>query len=80
MLDKYNVYENVALPLKLQNIKDYDTKVLEVLEKVGIKDLKDRKINEKNLDFNYYYLYNTNCVKIYICGYGGTGRRARLRI
>ena len=46
LLDKYNVYENVALPLKLQNIKDYDTKVLEVLEKVGIKDLKDRKINE----------------------------------
>ncbi len=46
LLEKYNVYENVAFPLKLQGEKNYEAKVLEVLDKVGLKDLKDRKVNE----------------------------------
>ncbi len=46
ILEKYNVYENVAFPLKLQGEKNYEAKVSEVLDKVGLKDLKDRKVNE----------------------------------
>ena len=46
LLEKYNVFENVAFPLKLQNEKNYDEKVLNVLDQVGLKDLKDRKVNE----------------------------------
>lgn len=45
LIDKYDVFENINYALKLQGIND-NNKVLEVLDKVGLKDYKSRKINE----------------------------------
>ena len=46
LIDKFNVFENVAYPLKLQNKKIDENKVIEALNKVGLGELKDRKVNE----------------------------------
>lgn len=46
LVEKFNVFDNVSYALKLQNNKIDKEKVLSVLEKVGIKDLAYRKVNE----------------------------------
>ena len=43
LIDKFNVFENVAYPLKLQNNKIDENRVIEALNKVGLGELKDRK-------------------------------------
>ena len=46
LIEKYNVFDNVAFALKLQNDKIDENLVLNVLEKVGLKDFAKRNINE----------------------------------
>ena len=46
LIEKYNVFDNVSYALKLQSEKNDDNVVLDVLDKVGIKDLAKRKVNE----------------------------------
>jgi len=46
LIDKFNVFENVAYPLKLQNNRIDENRVIEALNKVGLGELKDRKVNE----------------------------------
>ena len=46
LVEKFNVFDNVSYALKLQNNKIDSDKVLSVLDKVGIKDLAYRKVNE----------------------------------
>ena len=46
LIEKFNVFDNVAYALKLQNKKIDDNVVLDVLDKVGLKDLAKRKVNE----------------------------------
>lgn len=46
VLEQYNVYENIELALKLQNKKVSREYIDELLEKLGIKNLGNRKINE----------------------------------
>lgn len=45
LIEKYNVYDNIAYVLKLQNKMD-EEKILDALDKVGLKDLAKRKVNE----------------------------------
>ncbi len=46
VLEKYNVYENIALAYELQNEKSNREEILKLLEELGIKDLENRKMNE----------------------------------
>ena len=46
LIEKFNVFENVAYPLKLQNNKIDENKIIDALNKVGLAELKDRKVNE----------------------------------
>ena len=46
LVEKFNVFDNVAYALKLQDKKIDKEKVLIVLDKVGLKDLANRKVNE----------------------------------
>ncbi|MBR4262310.1 MAG: ATP-binding cassette domain-containing protein [Bacilli bacterium] len=46
LVEKFNVFDNVAYALKLQNNKIDENVVLNVLEEVGLKDLAKRKVNE----------------------------------
>lgn len=46
ILEQYNVYENIELALKLQNQKPSKEQIDELLNKLGINDLGNRKINE----------------------------------
>ena len=46
LVEKFNVFDNVAYALKLQNKKIDDNVVLDVLDKVGLKDHAKRKVNE----------------------------------
>ena len=46
ILEQYNVYDNIALALKLQNKKPDKYKISNLLEKLGLKDLDQRKVNE----------------------------------
>ena len=46
LVEKYNVFDNVSYALKLQNNKIDENLVLNVLDKVGLKDLAKRKVNE----------------------------------
>ena len=46
LIEKFNVFDNVSYALKLQNKKIEENVILDVLDKVGIKDLAKRKVNE----------------------------------
>ena len=46
LIEKYNVFDNVAFALKLQNDKIDENLVFNVLEKVGLKEFAKRNINE----------------------------------
>lgn len=46
ILEQYNVYDNIALAIKLQNKKPDKYKISNLLEKLGLKDLDQRKVNE----------------------------------
>ena len=46
LIEKFNVFDNVSYALKLQNKKIDDNIVLDVLDKVGLKDFAKRKVNE----------------------------------
>ena len=46
IIDDYTIYENIILPLKLQNKKIDDEEVDILLKKLGIEELKERKLNE----------------------------------
>ena len=46
LIEKFNVFDNVSYALKLQNKKIDDNVVIDVLDKVGLKDLAKRKVNE----------------------------------
>lgn len=46
ILEDYDVYENIALALELQHKEADDKKIDELLEKLDLKNLKNRKINE----------------------------------
>ncbi len=46
VLEKYTVYENIALAYELQNKKANREEILKLLEELGIKDLENRKMNE----------------------------------
>lgn len=46
LIEKYNVFDNVSYALKLQTAKIDENLVLDVLDKVGLKDLAKRKVNE----------------------------------
>ena len=46
LVEKYNVFDNVSYALKLQNNKIDENLILNVLDKVGLKDLAKRKVNE----------------------------------
>jgi len=46
LVEKFNVFDNVAYSLKLQDSKIDENIVLDVLDKVGLKDLAKRKVNE----------------------------------
>lgn len=46
ILEDYNVYENTALALQLQQKEINNSEIDNLLEKLEIKDLKERKVNE----------------------------------
>lgn len=46
ILEDYNVYENIALALQLQQEKVDSEKINNLLEKLELKELKNRKVNE----------------------------------
>ena len=46
ILENYNVYENIELALRLQNKKSSKTDIDELLNKLGLENLDQRKINE----------------------------------
>ena len=46
VLEQYNVYENIELALRLQNKKNYKDNINNLLEKLGLSNLGNRKINE----------------------------------
>ena len=46
LIDNYTVYQNIKLSLELQNIKPTKEEIQEVLNKVGLKDVLNRKPNE----------------------------------
>ena len=46
ILENYNVYENIELALRLQNKKASKTDIDELLKKLGLENLDQRKINE----------------------------------
>lgn len=46
ILEDYNVYENIALALQLQQKEINNSEIDNLLEKLEIKDLKERKVNE----------------------------------
>lgn len=46
LIEKYNVFDNVSYALKLQTDKIDENIVLDVLDKVGLKELAKRKVNE----------------------------------
>ena len=46
ILEEYNIYENVALALELQNIKSEKSKIDNLLAKLGISGLGNQKVNE----------------------------------
>lgn len=46
LIEKYNVFDNVSYALKLQTPKIDENLVLDVLDKVGLKELAKRKVNE----------------------------------
>lgn len=46
IIEDYTVYENIILPLKLQNNKINNNELDDLLEKLEIKELKYRKVNE----------------------------------
>ena len=46
VLEKYTVYENIALAYELQNKTANREEILKLLEELGIKDLENRKMNE----------------------------------
>ena len=46
VLEQYNVYENIELALKLQNSIVSKNKINELLNKLGLNNLGNRKINE----------------------------------
>ena len=46
LLETYNVYDNIALALKLQKKKRVKENVAEVLKQVGLEGLEKRKVNE----------------------------------
>lgn len=46
LIEKYNVFDNVSYALKLQNSKINKNEVYDVLDRVGIKNLASRNINE----------------------------------
>lgn len=46
LIEKYNVFDNVSYALKLQTEKIDENIVLDVLDKVGLKELAKRKVNE----------------------------------
>ena len=46
LVEKFNVFDNVSYALKLQNQKIDENIILDVLDKVGLKELAKRKVNE----------------------------------
>lgn len=46
VLEQYNVYENIDLALRLQNKKSKPNEINDLLKKLGIENLEQRKINE----------------------------------
>ena len=48
ILKDLNLYDNIALPLEMQNVnkKEIKRKTLEIIEQVGLSSLKKRKINQ----------------------------------
>lgn len=46
ILEQYNVYENIELALRLQEIESSKVEIDNLLEKLGIKDLGERRVNE----------------------------------
>ena len=46
ILEEYNVYENIELALRLQNQKPQKEEIENLLNRLGLKDLKQRKPNE----------------------------------
>ncbi len=46
VLEQYNVYENIELALRLQNKKDKENEINNLLKDLGLENLEKRKINE----------------------------------
>jgi len=46
LLEQYNVYENIALSLRLQNLKSDHSKIEKILKTVGLNDLSRREVHE----------------------------------
>ena len=46
IIEDYTIYENIILPLKLQNKKVNENKIDDLLKKLDIEELKTRKLNE----------------------------------